>query len=612
MSIIRQLSETTINRIAAGEVIERPSSVVKELVENALDACSNKIEIILEQAGKNLITVLDNGNGISKEDLAISIQRHTTSKLLEDDIMNINSFGFRGEALPSIGSVSRMNITSKTKDQDSAFSISVEGGIVSEVKHASLNYGTQVTIRDLFFATPARLKFLRSDKTELATCIDMIRKIAMANPSCEFTLIHNDKTLLKLRATDDLKQRIIDIIGDDFVRNATNISAQREDIEIVGFTSLPTYNRATSEDQFLFINNRPVKDKLLNASLRVAYQDVLARDRFPVSIIFINTNPYFVDVNVHPAKTEVRFRDTNLMRGMLISSIKDALYNGGGRVSDTIGNLSINAFVPEKIWASSIENIPHSSGAITDQEINNNFHRIASASYRTGSSNYSDFITNTLFTSEPNIKFMQEEPASIDTASSLFPLGAACTQLHETYIISQTPDSIIIIDQHAAHERLTYEKLKSEVANGPVHTQRLLVPEIIELPDEKRAILLADKAEELAKCGLSFDIFSTKSVIVTEIPQVIGNANISKLINDIVDNLLEIGEDASLNSIIEHVLETYACHHSIRAGRKLSIIEMNHLLRSMESTAFAGQCNHGRPTYITLKLKDIERLFGRS
>jgi DNA mismatch repair protein MutL len=601
MGKILHLSETTINRIAAGEVVERPSSVVKELVENALDAGATKIEIILEQAGKNLISVTDNGCGIDKDDLLVAIQRHTTSKLNEDDIMNISSFGFRGEALPSIGSVSRMEIISRTKSADSAYGVYVEGGATKDVKQALLNQGTKVSIRDLFFATPARLKFLRSDRSELSNSIDIVRKISMANPSCEFTLVHNDKNLLKLEPADDLKQRITDIIGEDFVRNSINLSAQREDIEIVGFTSLPTYNRATSEDQFLFINNRPVKDKLLNAALRVAYLDVLSRDRFPVSVIFINTDPYFVDVNVHPAKTEVRFRDSNLMRGLLISSIKDALYRDGGQVSDTVGTNILNSFTSDQ--PVNLEN----------SEANRNFHRISMQPYMASTPSYSNFFSKELFNTSPEVRSMQEERVPIETAApSVFPLGAACAQLHETYIISQTPDSIIITDQHAAHERLTYEKLKAEIANGPVHTQRLLIPEIIELPDEKRGNLLLEKSSELAKYGLIIEVFSTKSVIVTEVPQIIGNSNIGQLINDIADDLLELGEDASLTMLMEHVLETYACHHSIRAGRKLSIVEMNHLLRDMESTAFSGQCNHGRPTYITLKLKDVEKLFGRT
>ncbi len=595
MSIIRLLSETTINKIAAGEVVERPSSVVKELVENALDAGADRVDVVLEQAGKNLIMVSDNGHGISQQDLPVAIQRHTTSKLNEDDIMNISSFGFRGEALPSIGSVSRMIIESRVKNAGDAYALSVEGGTISDVKLGSLISGTQVTIRDLFFATPARLKFLRSDKTELAACVDIMKKIAMANHSCSFTLSHNDKQLLKLRGNSDLNQRIIEILGDDFVRNSASISAQREEIEIVGLTSLPTYNRATSEDQYLFINNRPVKDKLLSAALRVAYQDYLARDRFPVAAIFINTNPYFVDVNVHPAKTEVRFRDSNLMRGLLISSIRDALGKVSHNVSDTISAKTIAAFTSEP--SSSF----HGHFASPQQQS----YRPYGAGYRENS-----YVPPPLFVPAPQMRIHDISEVTVEEKN--FPLGAACAQLHETYIISQTQDSIIITDQHAAHERLTYEKLKTDMAKQDMPRQRLLIPEIIELPDAKRADKLAAKQGDLAKLGLSLEFFGEKSVIVNEIPQVIGDVNISQLIHDIADNLLELEEDASLNSIIEHVVETYACHHSIRAGKKLSVPEMNHLLREMEATPFSVQCNHGRPTYIELKLKDVEKLFGRS
>ncbi|MGV2432480.1 MAG UNVERIFIED_CONTAM: DNA mismatch repair endonuclease MutL [Rickettsiaceae bacterium] len=598
MSIIRHLSETTINRIAAGEVVERPSSVVKELVENSLDAAATKIEIILEQAGKNLIEIIDNGSGIAKEDLLVAIQRHTTSKLKEDDIMNITSFGFRGEALPSIASVSRMEIISRTKNQDNAYRVYIEGGDASNVEVASLNHGTKITIRDLFFATPVRLKFLRSDKSELSASTDIIKRIAIAHPHCEFILSHNGRNLLNLPATDDTQQRIKDIVGDDFIRNSVNISSQREEIEIIGFASLPTYNKATSEDQFLFINNRPVKDKLLASALRVAYQDFLARDRFPIAVIFINTNPYFVDVNVHPAKTEVRFRDTNLMRGMLISSIKASLFQDGQKVSDTVGNKTLEAFAQGEPRDYHMAESPPSFKQQTY------FPKAVNTYSRPTIPSFSDAILS----AAPQIRDFSSQ---IEPLREDFPLGSAIAQVSDTYIISQTKDSIIITDAHAAHERLTYEKLKSSIEQNGVKTQRLLMPEIVELPDERRANLLQEKAEELAKSGLIFENFSNKSVLVTEVPQIIADTNIGQLINDMADNLLEIGEEVALSSITEHILETYSCHHSIRSGRKLSIVEMNHLLREMESTPFSGQCNHGRPTYITLKLKDIEKLFGR-
>ena len=618
MPIIRQLSETTINRIAAGEVVERPASVVKELVENALDAGATKIDITLEQAGKNLIIVSDNGCGISKDDLPLAIQRHTTSKLNEDDIMDIASFGFRGEALPSIGSVARMHITSKTTDAESGFTITVEGGVVANVRLASHGCGTEVSIRDLFFATPARLKFLRSDRSEYAACIDIVRKIAMAHPYCAFTLTHNDKVVLKLREASDVQQRIIEILGDDFIRNSAQIYAERDDISISGFISLPTYNRATSEDQYLFINNRPVKDKLIASALKVAYQDFLARDRFPVAAIFISTNPHFVDVNVHPAKTEVRFRDAQLMRGMLISTIKEALFRTSHKVSDTTSEAMLEAFgnvittqptITPKQQGNQNIYILDSSLCENDNIIRSNatLHDNAPSEYRRMPQYYTPNHPKLIHTA-PHSK--TEELIDIQEAKH-FPLGAACAQLHETYIISQTPDSIVITDQHAAHERLTYEQIKTQIASSDVPTQRILIPEIVELPDEKRAYALHSKKQDLAKMGLVFEIFGEKSVIVNEVPQIVGDVNVGQLIHDIADNLIELGEDNALTSIIEHVTETYACHHSIRAGRKLSVHEMNNLLRAMEATPFSGQCNHGRPTYIELKLKDVEKLFGR-
>lgn len=601
MSIIRQLSETIINRIAAGEVVERPASVVKELVENALDAGATKIDITLEQAGKNLIIVSDNGSGISRDDLSIAIQRHTTSKLDENDIMNISSFGFRGEALPSIGSVSRMHIASKVASADSGFVIAVEGGLITDIRPTPHGGGTEVTIRDLFFATPARLKFLRSDRSEYSACIDIVRKIAMAHPYCAFTLTHNDKVVLKLREASDARTRIVEILGEDFMRNSATIDAQREDIHITGFISLPTYNRATSEDQYLFINNRPVKDKLIASALKVAYLDFLARDRFPVAAIFITTNPHFVDVNVHPAKTEVRFRDAQLMRGMLISSIKESLSRTSHKVSDTPAEAMLESFRVK-------ENTGWQSHSNNEARRNETFHdNSAQHGYRRVPQYYSPLIHTAPYSKT-------EEPVEIaaNNFPTNFPLGAACAQLHETYIISQTPDSIIITDQHAAHERLTYEKIKIQMAGSDLPTQRILIPEIVELPDEKRAYALHSKKQDLAKMGLVFEIFGEKSIIVNEVPQIVGDVNVGQLIHDIADNLIELGEDNALTSVIEHVTETYACHHSIRAGRKLSVHEMNHLLREMEATPFSGQCNHGRPTYIELKLKDVERLFGRS
>ncbi|MEY3197227.1 MAG: mismatch repair protein [Pseudomonadota bacterium] len=592
MNIIRKLSETTINRIAAGEVVERPASVVKELVENAIDAGATKIDIALEQAGKNSIIVSDNGFGISKDDLPLAIQRHTTSKLDENDIMDINSFGFRGEALPSIGSVSRMKIKSKHTDSAEAFSLDVHGGDIGSVQLVAHNNGTEVEIRDLFFATPARLKFLRSDRTEFASCVDIVKKLAMAHYNVSFSLFHNSKNVLKYHAANTNKDRIVEILGEEFTRNSAVVDASREDITIRGLVSIPTYNKATSEDQYLFINNRPVKDKVISSALKVAYQDFLARDRFPVAVIFIDINPHFVDVNVHPAKTEVRFRDVQLVRGLLIASIKDALSKESHKVSDTTGVVTLSSFVTE------IPQIRESLHSAPQMNFSNNYKRPVV---------HTQF--NPLLYTAPHMKSEEEIDVSADIKN---PLGAACAQLHETYIISQTEDSIVITDQHAAHERLTYEKLKIEMAKKEMSMQKLLLPEVVTITDLKRIDALSLAKDKLSKLGLEFEIANDKEIVVYAIPQVIGDVNISQLINDITDDLLELGEDRSLSSIIEHVTETYSCHHSIRAGRKLSINEMNHLLREMEQTPFSGQCNHGRPTYIELKLKDIERLFGRS
>lgn len=608
---IKLLSESTINRIAAGEVIERPASVVKELVENAVDAGSTKIDIILERAGKNLIIISDDGVGMTDKELEIAVERHTTSKLDETDFLNIHTFGFRGEALPSIAAISKMLITSKKRDNQKAFQIKLIGGDEKQITASIYNEGTKIEIRDLFFATPARLKFLRTDKTELAATVDVVKKIALAHPEISFSLTHDGKTLLKLKgqnkdAENNLKQRIIDVIGEDFIKNASYIDFKSPDFSIYGYTSIPTYNRASSEDQFLFINNRPVKDKLLQVALRVAYQDYMPRDRYPLSAIFLQIDSQLVDVNVHPAKAEVRFHDPNYVRNLLIDSIKNALSNKSHIASTTIAYSAIelfkNPFVnkepaiskPLNVNSKPSEYRPATSPTVPKYTPNNSCQK----------------LIDTL----PLARVEQEVEQRIQNESqksSQYRLGAAKAQLHTTYVISQTEDSIVITDQHAAHERLGYEKIKNYIKNEELIKQRLLIPEIVELPDEKRADILYENKDKLSKLGLSLEKFGEKSIIVTEIPNILGDINVQKLIQDLADHLAECGEDIALTELIEHVTETYACHYSIRAGRKLSADEMNALLRQMENTPFSGQCNHGRPTYIELKLKDIERLFGR-
>ncbi|RTK92505.1 MAG: DNA mismatch repair endonuclease MutL [Rickettsiales bacterium] len=622
--IIKILSNSTINKISAGEVIERPSSVVKELVENAIDAGATKIDISLEYAGKNLICIKDNGCGMDKSELELAILRHATSKLDEDDLLNINSFGFRGEALPSIGAISKFKITSRKKNAELAHSLTIIGGIIEPTIEANIKEGTIIEVRDLFFATPARLKFLRSDKTELSASILTIKKIALAHPHISFTLSHNGKELINVKADEDtdgnIKKRIIDILGTEFIENAAEVFLARNEIIISGYSSIPTYNRAGSDDQFLFINNRPVKDKILNIALKVAYQDYLARNRHSICVLFIKVNPHFVDVNVHPAKSEVRFHDPNLIRSLVISAIRDALNNTSNRVSNVASTMAMKYM--------QTPNVGHNiSPSLNEKNSNSNF--FAPNNFNrsnTPSPNFNierneqpptpridyalSLSNNRLIESTPQTREFAPIIAE-DNQRTNFPLGAAATQLHGTYIISQTNDSIIITDQHAAHERIGYENIKNKIAEKGLIKQRLLIPEIVEMPDANRADLLNDNRETLAKLGMSIERFGDRSIIISELPSLIGDVNPSKLAHDLADYFSDMGENIALDEIIEHITETYACHYAIRAGRKLNIAEMNELLRQMENTPFSGQCNHGRQTYVELKLKDIEKLFGR-
>jgi len=603
--VIKILSNSTINKISAGEVIERPSSVVKELVENAIDAGATKISITLECSGKNLIVIKDNGFGMTKDELELAVLRHATSKLDEDDLLNINSFGFRGEALPSIGAISKFKITSKKRENSSSYSLSIIGGKIEPTILANINEGTIIEVRDLFFATPARLKFLRSDKTELASIVLVVKKIALAHPAISFTLSHDGREIINVKSREHpntIKDRVEEILGKEFTENATEVSLFRDDIEIYGYSSIPTYNRAASDDQFLFINNRPVKDKILNIALKVSYQDYLARDRHPVSVLFIKLNPHFVDVNVHPAKSEVRFHDPNLIRSLVISAVKDALARSSNQVSNIASSTALNYMRPTSL----------SSQSFNEKSANNQgrFQLPTSPTQNLPISARLDYAvsnTNLLIKTTPQSNV---EAPSLEKDTD-FPLGAAKTQLHGTYIISQTPDSIIIIDQHAAHERIGYEKIKEQIEKNGLIKQRLLIPSIIELPDTQRAELLNEHKLLLANLGLTIEKFGENSIIVSEIPSLVGDININQLVHDLADHLQSMGEHIALSELIEHITETYACHYAIRAGRVLNAEEMNGLLRLMESTPFSGQCNHGRQTYVELKLKDIEKLFGR-
>jgi len=591
---IRILPQTLINRIAAGEVIERPASALKELVENSLDAGAHNIEISIENGGINLISVSDDGSGMAREDLELAVQRHATSKLPDDDLLRIEHFGFRGEALPAIGSVARLAITSRKKGEDSAWMVKVEGGEKSPIIAAALNPGTKVEIRDLFFATPARLKFLKSERTEQQHIIDAVSRIAMAHPEVSLRLYAEGREILKIPSGDRMA-RMAAILGDDFAANSLELNARRDGISISGFAGLPTFNRGTAQAQYLFVNGRPVKDKLFSGAVRAAYQDFLGHGRFPVLAVFLELPPEEVDVNVHPAKSEVRFRDGRLVSSTVIGTIRRAMTDAGYRASNTVAEQAISKMAANFSGQTAYGYGGSSAGGFSERNSAGFFAPILQKS-------------ETIFAELPAPAARTEIPESADYISH--PLGAARCQLHETYIVAQTRTGIVIIDQHAAHERIVYEKMKDSLASEQVKTQKLLLPEIVELPGGAADRLDAEK-NELAKFGLVLEKSSEKTIAVHEVPAMLKDFDIRKMVKNLADDLEESGQLLSLKDAIAHICGTIACHGSIRAGRRLNIFEMNALLRDMESTPNTGQCNHGRPTYIELKLSDIEKLFGR-
>lgn len=604
---IKILSNTIINRIAAGEVVERPASAVKELVENAIDAKASKIDVIIENAGRNLIAIIDDGIGMNVEELSLAVERHTTSKLPNEDINNIEFFGFRGEALPSIASVSRMTITSKAQDakDEFAWSISIEGGEKQSPQPAALQKGTRIEVRDLFFATPARLKFLKSEKAEAHYIVDSLSKVAMANPSISFSLTSDGKEIFNLKAhmgEDALYQRLNDIVGKGFTENFTEVNLSLAEGIVQGYVSVPTYNCGTSNEQYFFINKRPVKDKLLSVAVKIAYQDFIPQGRFPIVYLFLEIDPAFVDVNVHPAKAEVRFKDPNSLRNLVISAIKQGIREIGKQASDHLTFSALDSFIPEIPIAVTNENF------ILKEKAPVQYSQIPNVQFTRPSQ---EAIQRSAQIFAPIAPLVKAEPNDFDAGQTHFPLGSACGQIHDTYIISQTEDGMILIDQHAAHERIFYENLKRQILEHQIKTQRLLIPEIIELPEHIIEQLLNQK-DELAKFGLFIEAFGSSAVSVNELPALLKCADVKKLLLDIVDDLHEYLSPVSLEEKIKHFLATFACHHSIRAGRNLSIKEMNALLREMEQCDHTGQCNHGRPTYIKLNMKDIEKLFERT
>ena len=623
--VIRQLDEGAINRIAAGEVVERPASAVKELVENAIDAGAHRITVDYADGGKTLIRVTDDGCGMTADDLPLALSRHATSKIDGSDLLDIHTFGFRGEALPSLGAVGRLKITSRAEGHDGV-SLTVSGGRVDPIKPAALTKGTVVELRDLFFATPARLKFLRTDRAETQAISDVIKRLAMAEPFVGFTLRDvsgGGEGRVTFRADpqtgdmfDALHGRLARVLGKDFAENALAIDAEREGLHLTGYAALPTYSRGSSVQQFLFVNGRPVRDKLLYGALRAAYFDYLSRDRHPAACLFIDVDPHRVDVNVHPAKSEVRFREPAEARSLIVTGLRTALAAAGHRASTTVAQATLGAMRPEAPRAEG--QAPQEADAPRVYQMDRRF----SGGYTPPPRPAADTVQNSYSWQAPERSEMQgfsemsapsarvEDVAPSPSAEAL-PLGAARAQVHENYIIAQTETGIVIVDQHAAHERLVYEKLKNLMAENGVASQALLIPEVIELGANDAQMLL-DLADDLAKLGLVIEAFGGGAIAVRETPAILGRVDATAMITDILDELADLGDSQTVQARIEAVLSRVACHGSIRSGRWMRGEEMNALLREMESTPHSGQCNHGRPTYVELKLSDIERLFGRT
>ena len=591
--IIRQLNETAINQIAAGEVVERPASAIKELVENAIDAGASRIDVDYADGGKRLIQVTDNGCGIASEDLALAMSRHATSKIDGSDLLNIQSFGFRGEALPSLGAVGKLTLTSRTATGSGA-ELQVMGGQLSPVRPAAMQPGTRATLRDLFYATPARLKFLRSDRAEAQAIADVVKRLAMAEPAIAFSLRDTvtDRMVFQVQAEQGdmfsaLRGRLGQIMGRDFVDNAIAVDAEREGINLTGFAGLPTYSRGAAVAQYLFVNGRPVRDKLLLGALRGAYADFLSCDRHPAVALFVECDPTLVDVNVHPAKSEVRFREPAMVRGLIVSGLRHALAEAGHRASTTVSSAALGAFTPEPTGQPRVYQMDRPRNA-------------------PGYSGLAE--TATMFEPQPSARVEEDAP---QVEAQHRPLGAARAQLHENYILSQTEDGLVIVDAHAAHERLVYEKLKAQMANTGVGAQALLIPEVISLSEGDMALLMEQNAT-LSQMGLSIEPFGQGAVAVQSVPALLGHVDVQRLVLDIVDELSDGGTQQSLQTQLDAILSRVACHGSVRTGRRMQADEMNALLREMEATPHSGQCNHGRPTYVSLAMSDIEKLFGRT
>lgn len=617
MSTLRRLPETTVNRIAAGEVIERPASAVKELVENSLDAGAGRIEIVLREGGRSLISVDDDGHGMGADDLSLAIERHATSKLPDDDLMDIRHLGFRGEALPSIGAVARLRIDSRHQDADTGWAIQVDGGRLSAPEPSSRARGTRVEVRDLFFATPARLKFLKTDRAEFGATLDMIKRLAMAHPEVGFTLKDDQRAAFQAGAEqgellDARAARLARVMGREFVENALPVEAERDGIRLTGLAGVPTYNRGNATQQYMFVNGRPVRDKLFSGAVRGAYQDFLSGGRHAVLVLFLDVDPAFVDVNVHPAKAEVRFREPGVVRGLIVGGLRSVLAAAGHRASTTVAGQALGAFRPGTQPETPRFSMPMRGGGSSSYmpRQDSTAAREAFAAWQRpegGLSGVAETAAREFI--DPSGR-VETQAADAPVPSPDFPLGVARGQVHGTYIVAQTMDGIVLVDQHAAHERLVYERMKRQLDESGVARQGLLLPEVVEM-EETDADRIAARADELASLGLILERFGPGAIVVRETPALLGQCDIRGLLNDLADELAEFDQATGLKDRLQDVCSTMACHGSVRAGRRLNAEEMNALLREMERTPHSGQCNHGRPTYVELHLNDIERLFGR-
>ena len=612
MPTIRRLPEHLVNRIAAGEVVERPASALKELVENAIDAGSTQITVRLSAGGLDLIEVTDDGCGMVPDQIALALERHATSKLPDEHIELVATLGFRGEALPSIGSVARLTIESRPHESEEGWKRVVDHGIVTVDSPAALPPGTRIRVEDLFGKVPARRKFLRSARSEYAACQDVVRRLAMARPDIGFVLEHDGRRAIAVQPREELASRVARLVARELADDGVLIDAERGSARLTGVAGLPTYNRGVADHQYLFVNGRPVKDRLLVGAVRGAYSDMLARDRHAVLALFLDIPPEEVDVNVHPAKTEVRFRDPAFIRGFLVGALRHALESSGQRSAQPASAAAMGMWQVEPVAAPAAP--AASLGSLFAREYAPSSSSPSRSEFRPAADRVSE--TGAAWRSYEEQIMAQPsgraEPASEAADEALkYPLGVARGQVAETYIVAEAADGLVIVDQHAAHERLVLERLKAAGAEDAMsRSQALLLPEVVEL-EEAACDALEEKIADLVQFGLALERFGPGAMLVRAVPSVLGKSDVHALVRDVADDLAKNGDALLLGEKLELVLATMACHGSVRAGRSLSVAEMNALLREMERTPRSGQCNHGRPTWVKLAHQDIEKLFGR-